>query len=170
MPQISKVNQDVKRQDKKGTVGGEQLLGTPSVLSATNKSTASRSRYRSIYAELLDRLRKEFYKRWDSKSISSNTGLDDLIPLKTLGTGSFGRVKSHHEIYTELLDKMKEEYLQRWETTYISSNNGIQEFVRVKTVGLGAFGNVLLVRRKEKGGDAYYAMKVIDKTSLTVIK
>ncbi|VEN61198.1 unnamed protein product, partial [Callosobruchus maculatus] len=58
----------------------------------TTPSTFSKSRNRSAYTEVLEKLRKEFYMRWEKKNISSTQGLDEFSRLKTLGTGSFGRV------------------------------------------------------------------------------
>nr|CAH7754079.1 unnamed protein product [Callosobruchus chinensis] len=55
-------------------------------------STFSKSRNRSAYTEVLEKLRKEFYIRWEKKNTSSSQGLDEFYRLKTLGTGSFGRV------------------------------------------------------------------------------
>ncbi|KAJ8964817.1 hypothetical protein NQ314_004624 [Rhamnusium bicolor] len=51
-----------------------------------------RNRNRSVYSEVLDKLKKEFYERWEKISVSSSQGLDEFIHIKTLGTGSFGRV------------------------------------------------------------------------------
>ncbi|VEN45768.1 unnamed protein product [Callosobruchus maculatus] len=51
-----------------------------------------KSRNRSAYTEVLEKLKKEFYMRWEKKNISSTQGLDEFSRLKTLGTGSFGRV------------------------------------------------------------------------------
>nr|CAH7748688.1 unnamed protein product [Callosobruchus chinensis] len=55
-------------------------------------SVFKKSRNRSAYTEVLEKLRKEFYIRWEKKNTSSSQGLDEFYRLKTLGTGSFGRV------------------------------------------------------------------------------
>ncbi|XP_076255095.1 cAMP-dependent protein kinase catalytic subunit 1-like isoform X2 [Rhynchophorus ferrugineus] len=54
--------------------------------------TSNRSRNRSGYSETLEKLRKEFYERWERNIPSSTNGLNDFDRIKTLGTGSFGRV------------------------------------------------------------------------------
>ncbi|CAH1994566.1 unnamed protein product [Acanthoscelides obtectus] len=51
-----------------------------------------KGRNRSAYTEVLDKLKREFYQRWDKKTLSSSQGLEEFTKIKTLGTGSFGRV------------------------------------------------------------------------------
>ncbi|KAG5892938.1 hypothetical protein JTB14_014993 [Gonioctena quinquepunctata] len=55
-------------------------------------SALSKNRNRSAYSEVLEKLKKEFYTRWEKKTTSTDEGLKDFQRIKTLGTGSFGRV------------------------------------------------------------------------------
>ncbi|XP_023014402.2 cAMP-dependent protein kinase catalytic subunit alpha [Leptinotarsa decemlineata] len=55
-------------------------------------SALSKNRNRSAYGEVLERLRKEFYQRWEKKTVSGIEGMKEFVQIKTLGTGSFGRV------------------------------------------------------------------------------
>ncbi|KAJ8920894.1 hypothetical protein NQ315_015687 [Exocentrus adspersus] len=63
------------------------------VLSSANGPPGlTRNRYRSAYAEVLDKLKNEFSERYEKKSISSSEGLNEYLTIKTLGKGSFGHV------------------------------------------------------------------------------
>ncbi|XP_018575396.1 cAMP-dependent protein kinase catalytic subunit alpha-like [Anoplophora glabripennis] len=63
------------------------------ILSSANGAPGlTRNRYRSAYAEVLDKLKQEFLERYEKKSLSSGDGLDKYVPVKTLGKGSFGHV------------------------------------------------------------------------------
>ncbi|KAJ8960740.1 hypothetical protein NQ318_020033 [Aromia moschata] len=114
-----------------------------SVASVINTSAISRNKNRSIYVDVLDRLKKEFYQRWERRSLSSAKGLDEFVPIKTLGTGSFGRVKSGRAGQNQRLDRLKRDFIHRWQVISVSTNKGFEDFVRVKTIGVGAFGSVV---------------------------
>ncbi|XP_060517553.1 cAMP-dependent protein kinase catalytic subunit 1-like isoform X3 [Cylas formicarius] len=55
-------------------------------------SAYQRGRTRGGYGETLEKLRKEFYEKWDENKSSGSEGLKDFERIKTLGSGSFGRV------------------------------------------------------------------------------
>ncbi|CAG9859173.1 unnamed protein product [Phyllotreta striolata] len=44
------------------------------------------------YYDVLHKLHKDFLQRWERHTISSSEGLEKMIKIKTLGSGSFGRV------------------------------------------------------------------------------
>ncbi|XP_050294173.1 cAMP-dependent protein kinase catalytic subunit beta-like [Anthonomus grandis grandis] len=73
------------------------------------KSTGSfgRSRSRAGYSEILEKLRKDFYEKWSEDNPSSSEGLKDFVRLKTLGTGSFGKVFLVQHKYTRSFYAMK---------------------------------------------------------------
>ncbi|KAH1001443.1 hypothetical protein HUJ04_005464 [Dendroctonus ponderosae] len=76
--------QESKLDGKKGPVDMKEMIKASSAF--------SRTRTRSGYAETLEKLRKEFYDRWEKNNPSPTDGLNQFDRLKTLGTGSFGRV------------------------------------------------------------------------------
>uniref|UniRef100_A0A452HJG4 cAMP-dependent protein kinase n=1 Tax=Gopherus agassizii TaxID=38772 RepID=A0A452HJG4_9SAUR len=69
--------------------------------------------------------------------------------------------------YKEFLAKGKEDFLKKWENP--SQNTAcLDQFERVKTLGMGSFGRVMLVKHKETGN--YYAMKVLEKQKVRLVK
>lgn len=47
-----------------------------------------------MYKEILDGLRSNFYERWHKNNPAAREGLEEFEKIRTLGTGSFGRVVS----------------------------------------------------------------------------
>lgn len=97
---------------------GKRVAGTKS---PTSGSTLSSSDPKS-FDRFLDEAKKIFEQKWNSPSSNTAT-LDDFDRIRTLGTGSFGRVmlvqhKAHKDYFAmKILDKLKIVKLKQVEHT-----------------------------------------------------
>uniref|UniRef100_A0A8C1SG98 cAMP-dependent protein kinase n=1 Tax=Cyprinus carpio TaxID=7962 RepID=A0A8C1SG98_CYPCA len=85
-------------------------------------SVMKKNKKKNILKEFLAKAKEDFLRKWESPA-QSTTGLDDFDRLKTLGTGSFGRVmlvkhKATDQFYAmKVLDKQKVVKLKQVEHT-----------------------------------------------------
>uniref|UniRef100_A0A131XHE6 cAMP-dependent protein kinase n=1 Tax=Hyalomma excavatum TaxID=257692 RepID=A0A131XHE6_9ACAR len=99
---------------------------TPPANTASNQATTSADMTQlkepKDFERFLEEARKSFEQKWTSPS-SNTASLDDFDRIKTLGTGSFGRVmlvqhKQHKDYYAmKILDKQKVVKLKQVEHT-----------------------------------------------------
>ncbi|XP_072393598.1 cAMP-dependent protein kinase catalytic subunit alpha-like isoform X1 [Diabrotica undecimpunctata] len=72
-------------------------------------SALYKGKVKTAYTEILESLRRDFYWKWEKKARAGSQGLELYIKIKTLGTGSFGRVYLVKK-ESEDQDKEKDEY------------------------------------------------------------
>ncbi|KRX46261.1 cAMP-dependent protein kinase catalytic subunit alpha, partial [Trichinella murrelli] len=86
-------------------------------------STKSPRLHEILIKEFLEKAKEEFKQRWEAQSATQTANLDDFDRLKTLGTGSFGRVmlvrhkQTQQYFAMKILDKQKVVKLKQVEHT-----------------------------------------------------
>ncbi|CAB1344262.1 unnamed protein product [Coregonus sp. 'balchen'] len=99
--------------------------------------------------------------------VVNTASLDQFERLKTLGTGSFGRVMlvKHKEtgqhFAMKILNKQKVSRAPGVRGQRSENTASLDQFERLKTLGTGSFGRVMLVKHKETG--QHFAMKILNK-------
>ncbi|XP_074058406.1 cAMP-dependent protein kinase catalytic subunit alpha-like [Macrotis lagotis] len=103
--------------------GGEPAGAGASAAEKGNAATAKKGREQESVKEFLAKAKEEFLKKWESPSQQSTAQLDQFDGIKTLGTGSFGRVilvkhkESGNYFAMKVLDKQKVVKLKQTEHT-----------------------------------------------------
>lgn len=81
-------------------------MSTDSSLPVKGAESISKPKFnQEDYNEFLDQLKREFIRHFEKKSAGPTVELKDFDKLRTLGTGSFGRVVCIISITSELRGK-----------------------------------------------------------------
>ncbi|KRX64418.1 cAMP-dependent protein kinase catalytic subunit [Trichinella sp. T9] len=110
---------------KKGAQSASTAASASAAVAAAVESSRSDSSgdRDSTIKEFLEKAKEEFKQRWEAQSATQTANLDDFDRLKTLGTGSFGRVmlvrhkQTQQYFAMKILDKQKVVKLKQVEHT-----------------------------------------------------